>query len=81
MLYNTVYNNAIDEKMSAAIYSKDEVFFRSEIIRLSKILAARGNPKVGYDEVATRLLLCLTFNDQIVNNGETAKLLSDMVNF
>lgn len=81
MINSTVYNECMTDDLKAAIRNKDESFFRKEIVRLTKILANRGNPKVGYDQVATRLMICLAQNDVLVNNGDTVKFICDTVNF
>ena len=78
------YEKSFGEDLRTAFRDRNDVFFHREIKRLCGIVAIRPNSfnnNTEYDYVTSRLHVCLALVDSLTRKGETAKLMSDVVNF
>ena len=78
------YEKSFGEDLRTAFRDRNDVFFHREIKRLCSIVAKRPNNfnnNTDYDYTTSRLLVCLSLVDSLARKGETAKLMSDVVNF
>lgn len=84
MLHSKVYQTSVTTDINDAIIARDAEFFHDEIKRLGAFIHDRDEQFTNgkeYDQVLTRLHLCLAFYDSLTRHGETVKLINDIVNF
>jgi hypothetical protein len=84
MLHDKAYNEALTQDLRIAYLQRDCNFLLEEVKYLCAAIASNPQYDEGtekYNQVATRLFLCLAFVDSLKRGGNTVKLVCDIVNF